>query len=366
MAVRTMVPDSIVELRGIGAGITRGAVRILAAGTDARVEIFFMVAGLLRAGLDLRRALDTVIRTAESSNRSSQAVMLRSWQRALADARLADELSLWIPASEAVIFAGYGRGSIQPHVLFEAAGRIAEMKARLIAAVMKAMGMPALLALALVVMLWLAGAHVLPALVEISDDSRWGLLTVFFHEVTSWINRNEILMGALLVTVLAGLWLAVVAWSGWGRTAADRLPPFSIYRLITGWAFLAVQLEFLRVGLDLSDETFLRLEQTAPRYVRSRIALIRRQMNRGHPFGRAMRLAGTHFPDPRMIAVVEAMQGVPDWHLRMAEFLDRWIQRSERVLAAQLGTARSVLMVLVALVLAVTVNAMFDVLAQVR
>jgi len=216
------------------------------------------------------------------------------------------------------------------------------------------------------VFLWLAGAYVLPVLGELSDSSRWAPTTVVFHDLSSWIVGNEITVAAGLVALVATLWVAVISWSGRGRRTADRFPPFSLYRLITGWSFLAVMAEFLRVGIDLSDDTFLRLEQVSSPYVRRRIAAIRRQMQQGHPFGRAMRLAGADFPDPSMITVIEALQALPDWHLQMVAFLNRWIERSERVLAAQLGAARSVLMVLSAAVLAATVNSMVDVMGQIR
>ncbi len=367
MAVRVaFLPAGLEGLRAIGSAVTRAAVRLAAARTTARVDLFFMIAGLLRAGLDLRRTLDIAIRRAESGSRSAEVFMLRSWQRGLANGRLADELSLWLPASESVIFSGYGRGSIQPLALFEAAARIAEMKARLIAGVVKALSMPALIAVCLVLLLWMVGSYVLPVLAGISDSARWGPLTILFYDVTTWVSANEIVLACGLLGTVALVWVAVVCWSGWGRTAADRFPPFSLYRLITGWSFLAVMLEFLRVGIDLSDDTFLRIEQTAPPYVRSRIAMVRRQMGGGHPFGRSMRLAGTSFPDSDLIAVIEALEGLPEWHLRTAEFLQRWIERAERVLAAQLGLARTALMMLCAVVIGGTVNSMFDVLGQIQ
>ena len=90
----------------------------------------------------------------------------------------------------------------------------------------------------------------------------------------------------------------MVHWTGPGRTALDRIAPFSLYRTITGSAFLFVALEFLAAGLDLNDRAFEDLKRHASPYARHRIGAIQRGMARGAGLGRAMALAGHGFPDP--------------------------------------------------------------------
>ena len=340
--------------------------RLLAAGTDQRIDIYYMCEGLLLANQELPRVIDTVSSAAAARRDSSQVAMLRAWQEALANSRLPEEIAFWVPASEAVIFQGYGVGRTAPAELFAGAAKIAALKSQLISEVMKAVAMPVLLGLAMIVMLWMAGGYMLPALAEISDPAAWEPMTAVVAGLAFWINGNTFAVVAIVGSAVAGLWVLTVAWRGPGRTAMDRFPPFSIYKLVTGCSFLIVVLEFLRVGQDTSDRLFHRLEDGSGPYVRSRIAGVRRAMARGENFGRAMRTTGYKFPDAGLIAVAESLDGTTNWHIELGKFMERWVQRSGQTLKSRLGIMRNVMLLMVMMVLGTIINAMFDVMSQVR
>lgn len=338
--------------------------KFFAAGTDKRIDIFYMVEGLLLAGIDLARVLNTVSQAAEARDDSSTVAMVNHWQDALANSRFPEEMTYWVPASEAVVFQGYGLGRISAAELFNGAARIAELKGKLIAEVMKASVMPVVLALACVVMLWMAGGHMLPSLESISDRSSWSPTTVIVSDTAKWVNANTILVAAMIGTVVAVFWIVTIGYSGPGRRTLDRLPPFSLYKLVTGCSFLIVTLEFVRVGQDLSSRFFLRLEDTSTPYVRSRIRSVRENMARGTQFGAALKASGNNFPDAGLIAVAEALDGTENWNIELGKFMERWVERSERTLKTRLGLLRNLLIVLVAFVLGSLISAMFDVMSQ--
>ncbi len=340
--------------------------KLLAAGTDQRIDTFYMIEGLLLAGIDLSRVLNTVSRAAAARSDNSTVAMMEYWQDALANSRFPEEMTYWAPSSEAVVFQGYGLGRISAAELFNGAARIATLKAKLISEVMKACIMPILLTVGCFVMLWMAGGNMLPALESISDRSSWGLMTIIVTDVSKWVYANTILVVAIIGAVIALFWVVTVAYAGPGRRAMDRLPPFSIYKLVTGCSFLIVVLEFVRVGQELSSRFFTRLEETSSPYVRSRIRAVRANMARGDQFGAAMKASGNNFPDAGLIAVAEALDGTPDWNVELGKFMERWIERSERTLKSRLGLMRNILFVVVAVILGSLVSAMFDVMSQVQ
>ena len=347
-------------------GVVKRFAKLFAASTDQRVDTYYMLEGLLRAGIDLPRAINTAASAAEGRNDSSTVTMMGHWQDGLANARFSEEISYWVPASEAVIFQGYGVGRIAVAELFHGAGRIAEMKGKLVSEVMKATATPVMLVGAIIVMMWMAGGYMLPALAAISDESRWSLTTVVVSDVALWVHANPLILGAILLAILAFLWLVTIAWHGPGRVFLDRFPPFSIYKLITGVSFLIVVLEFVRVGQDLSSRLFLRLEESSAPYVRSRIRAVRENMSKGVRFGAAMKMSGQNFPDPGLIAVAESLDSTPNWHVELGNFMERWIDRSERTLRTRLGLLRNLMLLLVTVMMGALVSAMFDVMAQVR
>ena len=343
-------------------GFLRTLAAALVLGRKARIDCFRIVADLLEAEFPLERALDVAARTARDQGRPIQARVLRRWRRALVEDRFAETVAGWLPPSEAMILHAYGR--IDARLLFAAASRVAELRDRQVAALWKAMAMPLVLAAGLIVLLWAAGGHFVPVLETVSPPERWGTGARLFRDASVWLHANPLTFGAVLAGLAAATAAATLVWTGPGRTALDRIPPFSLYRTVTGSAFLFVVLEFLAAGVDLNDRAFEALKRPASPYARHRIGAIQRFMARGAGLGRSMALAGHGFPDPSLAPVVAALDGAPEWERKLARFVERWVARSEELLRTRAAALNGALLIAVALVMATGIDALFSILEQ--
>lgn len=331
-------------------------------GRKARVDVFRMVADLLDAGFSLERALEIAARAAKDQGQHGRARLLGAWRKALLEDRFADAIAASLPGSEAMIFHAYGR--VDAAMLFAAAARVAEMRERQIAAVWKALAMPLVLALGLVLMLWAAGGHFIPVIETVSPPEQWGSGARLFRSISVWLNANTLVFGATLLGLAAAVTAAMVAWTGPGRVILDRIAPFSLYRTLTGSAFLFVTMEFLAAGIDVNDRTFEALKRAASPYARHRIAAIQWHMARGAGLGRSMVLAGHGFPDPSLVPVVAALDGAPGWERKLARFVERWVGRSDELLRARAALLNGALLIVAALVMGSGIDAMFSILEQ--
>ena len=334
----------------------------LALGRKARVDVFRMVADLLEAGFSLERALEVAAQAARDQGQGGRSRLLRSWRRALLEDRFAETATASLPASEAMIFHAYGR--VDAALLFAAAARVAEMRDRQLNAVWKALAMPLVLALGLVVLLWAAGGHFIPIIETVSPPEQWSTGARLFRNVSTWLYGNTLVLAGTLVGLVVSTALAMVAWTGPGRVTLDRIAPFSLYRTVTGSAFLFVVMEFLAAGIDVNDRTFDALKRVASPYTRHRIAAIQGFMARGAGLGRSMVLAGHGFPDPSLVPVVAALDGAPGWERKLARFVERWVGRSEELLRARAAALNGALLVVATLVMGSGIDAMFSILEQ--
>ena len=270
-------------------------------GRKARVDVFRMVADLLDAGFSLERALEIAARAAKDQGQRGRAQLLGAWRRALLEDRFADAVAGSLPASEAMIFHAYGR--VDAAMLFAAAARVAEMRERQIAAVWKALAMPLVLALG-------PGADAVgrrrplhPRHREREPARAVGLRRASLPQRLRLAQRQH-----------PGVWRHApgsrrgrhgrdggLDRAGPHRSRQDRA--FSLYRTLTGSAFLFVTMEFLAAGIDVNDRTFEALKRAASPYARHRIAAIQGHMARGVGLGRSMVLAGHGFPDPSLVPV---------------------------------------------------------------
>ena len=341
-------------------GLVQRLAAALVLGRKARTDVFRMIADLLEAGFSLERALGIAAQVAKDQGQRARAQLLLSWRRALLEDRFAETAADALPASEAMIFHAYGR--VDAGVLFAAAARVAEMRDRQLSAVWKALAMPLVLAVGLVLLLWAAGGYFIPVIETVSPPEEWSTGARLFRSMSTWLHANTLLFGGMLAALAALTAWAMVAWTGPGRTQLDRVAPFSLYRTITGSAFLFVVMEFLAAGIDVNDRAFEALKRSASPYVRHRIASIQGFMARGAGLGRSMVLAGHGFPDPSLVPVVAALDGAPGWEKKLARFVERWVGRSEELLRARAAVLNGALLILVAGVMGSGIDAMFSIL----
>ena len=331
-------------------------------GRAARIDCFRTVADLLEAEFPLERALGVAARAFRDQGRTARGRVLQRWRRALTEDRFAKALARWLPPSEAMIFHAYGR--VDARLLFAAAARVAELRERQISALRKAVAMPLVLAAGLVVLLWAAGGHFIPVIETVSPPEQWGTGARLFRAASVWLHANPLAFAAILAIAAAVVSAAAVAWTGPGRTALDRIPPFSFYRTLTGSAFLFVVLEFLAAGVDLNDRAFEALKRSASPYARHRIGAIQRFMARGAGLGRSMTLAGHGFPDPSLVPIVAALDGTAGWERKLARFVERWVARSDDLLRTRAAALNGALLLAATAVMATGIDALFSILER--
>ena len=338
----------------------RGIAAWFVFGSKARVDCFQMVVDMMEAEFALERALEVTIKAARDQGQSGRAWVLEKWREALPRDRFAAVAGSWVPGPEAMIFAASGR--VDGRVLFAAAARVASLRERQMSAVWGALAMPVVLSVCVIVVMWAAGGHFIPVLETVSAPESWGAGASLFRGTSTWLYANPGVFAAWLLGGMAVVIVVMIFWTGPGRTALDRVAPFSLYRMVTGSAFLFVVLEFVGARVDLNERTFMLLKSRASPYARHRISAIEREMARGVGLGKSMVMAGHGFPDPSLAPVVAALDGVVGWEVKLSRFVERWVGRSDELLRARAAFLNGALLLLVTLVMGTMIDAMFSIL----
>ena len=78
--------------------------------------------------------------------------------------------------------------------------------------------------------------------------------------------------------------------------------------------------------------------------------------------GRAMMRSGHGFPDPALSPVVAALDDVPEWEIKLARFVDRWVLRSEATMRARSAILNMILTVAVTVVIAGMIQTLFGIM----
>ena len=344
--------------------MTRWLTRLLGAlavGTQARIDLWRMLADLLDAGFSDEASLRIATETAQAQRQQLRAWLLRRWLRALLADRFAAEVSRWVPATEGLVLQAYDRVAGQK--LFASAARVAEVRARQLSALARALAMPAVLAATMVLLLWAAGSEFIPIMARVSPPENWDLPAQLLAGAATWVHREIFLLLALFGAAALVLGAVMLAWTGPGRAALDRVPPFSLYRLLVGSAFIFVAVEYLRAGIDLNQRALETLKLSGSPYTASRISALQRLMLAGHGLGKAMMHARQGFPDPSLVPVVAALDGTDRWEQKLPGFVDRWVTRSEAALRSGAAVINGVLLLAITVMAAVGIQGMFQMMA---
>ena len=327
---------------------------------EERLAIWRLCANLLESGVEIERVFPLMRDMYAVQGKRWTAARIASLERALRAGRLSEAVARVSTAGEALVFQAFGRTDAV--AVFAAAARITEMQDKLVTALWSNLAGPGFLAIALLGVVWGAGAYFIPQLADYYPMADWPGWSRSAGELCLWVADEILWIGTGTVGVLCALaWLSMT-WTGRGRAVADRVAPFSWIRMVTGLAFLLTAIECVRAGLDLNDRTFAALSRGSTRYVRHRIGSIAENMNRGLGFGQAMAATGHGFPEPQLIAAVAALEGMPQWESRLGVFCERWVERAEHLVRSRTLVFNRALLLLIGAVIAVGISALFEVL----
>lgn len=199
-------------------------------------------------------------------------------------------------------------------------------------------------------------------MMDLIDDDAWPLIPLAMRDVSLWLYAYPYILASGIAALITFFWFLILAWTGPGRARLDRIAPFSLYRVIVGSAFMFVLLEYLKAGIDLNDRTFEELKKSASRYTRHRIGAIQALMARGKGLGASMIATGHGFPDPKLLRIVESLDGVPGWEVKIQAYIDRWVLRSEALMKARAAVLSNLLYLLATVIAGGAIQTMFTLL----
>ena len=321
----------------------------LSFGCVHRVAVWTLCADLLESGYEIEHALPLVADVNRRSGKKSIGRIVDQLRPALERNELRVAIARIAPPAEAMVFEGFGRADSA--AIFRAAARIAEVRDRLSVAMRMNLIGPFFLFVVAAGLVYAAGWGFIPALEKMAPREQWAPEAQFAAAIAVGFTENAV----WIVSVMVGL-LVLVAWLGrnWvgaGRRLADRVVPFSLVRFVSGLSFIFSVVEAMRAGLDLDERLFQDLAVGGTRYTRNRILAIGKGMERGERLGEAMENTGHEFPAPELIPVVSALDGMPQWEERLGKFVDRWIARSERLVAERAMVLNRVMTAAIVLVI---------------
>jgi type II secretory pathway component PulF len=344
------------------AALERGWAR-LSITAGVRLRVYRKIATMLANGLPLLRILDELaMRASLQGKKPSQplAIALSEWKRAVQNGQpLGEGMRDWVPrAEQLVILAAEQSGRLESGL--SAVIDVVQASRRIRTSIVGGIAYPTLLLVVVLAYVYLFGTLVVPEFARVSDPTRWRggaqVLYLASHWIRAWMPALVLLLVAAAVMVVHSL----PRWRGNARILADRLPPYSIYRMVQGSGFLFAFSALLSAGITV-EKSLLRLCECANPWLRERLEGALLGVKSGLNCGEALKNAGYAFPSAEIVddlCIHAEYRGFPEV-LRMVA--DEWLEQGVAQIAQQMRLLNGLAVGLLAGVIAFLVTGLFSI-----
>ena len=266
----------------------------------------------------------------------------------------------WAPPSELSIIAAGSRSGTLPESLRLVMG-MGQITRRIRNKILAETWEPGMLALVGAYLVYVVGTQLLPAMKQVIPVATWPTSARLLLPL-AWLATSGVAMIVLLA--IAALIVVIVAtlphWSLHGRRYFDLLPPWSVYRVLQGAAWISGFASLLAAGERVEAALGIQSAQ-APRWLRDRLLAARTRILNGEDVGAALTHTGFNFPDKELIEDISVYSGAADFPALVRELSEEWIaEKEERIIATLkvLGTLFNVGVNVIILLVVIGMNSL--------
>lgn len=270
-------------------------------GTGRR-NLWKKLSKLITNGVPMLQAIETIGSRREKLKGKGDPIVIAmaAWAHSLHNGRrLSEAVVGWVTPGESMLLAaGDASGSMDGAL--ESAAKIMEANEAVSKAVKGGIAYPGFLLLMAFGLIYLFGYKIIPAFTKIVGDDKWtgmaSAMVKFTHFVQNWFGLIALVVAAILVAFFVSL----PRWTGGWRVQLDRYPPYSVYRLMQGSAWVISLSALVQAGMRV-ETALIEMSELADPWLRLRLDATLAGTQSGLSLGDALARTGYEFPDRELI-----------------------------------------------------------------
>jgi type II secretory pathway component PulF len=327
-----------------------------------KVRVLRQLQRLIAAGVPIARSLDMLYALYSKNGAKKKepiAYILNDWRMKLKSGKsLATCMAGWISPTEQMIIDA-GEQSEGLSTAFSDALLATSAAKSIRTAIIGGVAYPIVMMIALVGMLWGFSNSVVPTFATIVDPSDWTGNAAKMYTVSQFVT-NWIFV--LIIAVISSITVIIATMPyllGPIRPYLDRVPPWSLYKVITGASFMISMRGFLVSGVTVTD-ALRRIMKNSKPYLMSRTDAIYRGVNMGRNIGVAMQSSGHDFPDPEISGEISIYAELDDFSENLDILAKEWIEGSIEKTQSASKLLSNIMLAALALTIGFIATTMFE------
>jgi type II secretory pathway component PulF len=329
---------------------------------QTKVRVLRQLQRLIGAGVPIAKSLDMLYELYSKEGKKKKdpvALIVSDWRQKLRSGKpLAKCMEGWVSPTEQMIIEA-GEQSDQLSGAFTDALRATSAAKSIRKAIIGGVAYPCVMMIALVLMLYGFSTSIVPTFATIVDPTQWTGNAARMYRLSEFLTNYAGLIGISVIVTIFSTIASMPYITGAARPYLDKIPPWSLYKVITGASFMISMRGFLVSGVTVPD-ALRKIIKSAKPYLKSRTEAIYKGVNMGRNLGAAMQKTGHSFPDPQIsgeISIYAELDGFSD---NLDILAKEWIDGSIEKTQSASKMLSNIMLVLLALTIGFIAISMFE------
>ena len=333
--------------------------------SSSRIALYNKLRSLLKNRFSLMDALERIYQIASKDGRNpydSDAIAISCWMKSV---RNGDPFSValkgWAPSTELLMLSVGDIANLESAL--ENTVRVVEGIKRMKSAVMGAVLYPLFLISMVFFLIWGVGAFMVPPMVDAVPNLRWTGLSLSLVNLSIFVQEHPFFLFATLPITVIVVLITFPRWKKDSRAIADKIAPWSIYRIFIGVGWLLSLSALVSAGTPVS-KAMRALRHDASPYLLYRIDSALKHVNNGDNIGDALYKTGLGFPDEEVIGDLRIYSELDNFTEALERLSVDWMEDSINDVAAKAAALNGWAILMIAAVICWVVAGTFDMQEQ--
>lgn len=302
-----------------------------------RIRIYRKLASLLNNGVPILQALEMIQKQASRNGKNPNdpiAIAMKTWIRTMQNGeRFYKSIGDWAPDSEKMMISS-GENSGNLEIALENVCIVMESSSEMKSAVIGAIIYPIILGIAAIGVMVLFGVKVIPAFSNITDPESWDGVAASMNYMSKFV-LNYLVYAVIGLLILIGIIVySLPNYTGKYRKILDKLPPWSIYKLLIGSGFFMAMVALIRSGTAV-EKSLAMLEKNSSPWLKQRINATLFGIRSGFNFGVSLDKTGYQFPDQSIIDDIIIYADLNGFDKALSDISSSWLKEGVKSIQSQ-------------------------------
>jgi type II secretory pathway component PulF len=169
-----------------------------------------------------------------------------------------------------------------------------------------------------------------------------------------------------VIGLLVSISLSMARWTGATRLWVETIPPWSIYRMWQGSAFLLSLASMMTAGVKIDEKSLKLIASGSSPYLRERARAISQRISGGQNLGEAMASTGHSFPDAELIDDFRIYASLKGFDQNVINVTKEWVSDVEQQIESAMRIINGATLVLIALTIGTILMSLFGIVQQIQ